>query len=88
MDREGGKSLSGPLAETDVAETLRPSDVENVIDGIRDVVPGKVIHGIIPKLLRIWVVPDALFGVLVTSVVPQPDIKPKVDQDKGESAIR
>lgn len=44
MDREGGKGLGGPLAETNVAETPRLGGVENIGNGIRDVVPGKVIH--------------------------------------------
>ena len=70
MDRKGSKRLSGPLAETDVAEILRLGDVENVVDGIRDVVPSKVVNRIVPELLRVWVILDALFRIFVASVIP------------------
>lgn len=88
MNGEGRKRLSGTLAEADVANILRLGDVEDVINGIRDVVPCKVVNRIVPKLFRVRVIFHALFRIFVASVIPQPNVKPKVDQNKGESAIR
>ena len=51
MNGEGSKGLSGPLAETDVAEILRLGYVENVRNGIRNIVPSEVIHRVVPELL-------------------------------------
>ena len=60
MDGEGGKGLGRPLAETDVAETPRLGGVEDVGDGIRDVVPGEIVQRVVPKLFRVRIMVDAL----------------------------
>lgn len=44
MYAESGKSLSSTLAEADVAQTFGLGDLKNVIDGIGNVMPCKIIH--------------------------------------------
>ena len=70
MDGEGGEGLSGSLTETDVTDVPRLGDVEDVRDCIRDVVPGEVIHRVVPKLFRVGIILDAFLGILVAPVVP------------------
>ena len=43
MNGEGSKGLSGPLTETNVADMLRLGEVEDVRNGVRDVVQGEVV---------------------------------------------
>ena len=88
MDGEGSKGLSGPLTETDITDILRLGNVEDISDRIRDIMPGEVIHRVVPKLFRVWIVLDALFRIFVASVIPQPDVEPKVDQNEGEGPFR
>lgn len=75
MYAQRGEGLRGALAESDVAEAGRLRRVEDVLDGIRDVVPGELIDGEVPKLGAVRAGVDGLLRVLVASIVAQPHIK-------------
>ena len=50
--------------------------------------PREVVDAIIPELCAIWVMVDALLGVLVAAIVPEPDIEAQLDEGKGKAAGR
>ena len=81
------KRLSSALAESDVAQALLPCEVQYVFDGVGDVMPGEIVDAEIPELGRIWVVMDGLLRVLVSSIVPEPDVEALLDEDEGEDAV-
>jgi hypothetical protein len=43
MNAKSSKGLGSPLAESDIAELLALCYLQNVIDGIRNVVPRKIV---------------------------------------------
>ena len=44
MDAEGGECLGGALAEANVAERRCLGNIEDVVDGVGNVMPGKVVN--------------------------------------------
>ena len=88
MDTEGGEGLSSALAETDIAQARLLGNIEDVGDGVGDVVPGKVVNGVVPEFCGVGVVVDGLFGVLVAAVVAEPDVEAEFDEGESERALR
>jgi len=84
VNTQGSKGLSSALTETDVAETGCTGDLENMFYRVWDVVPRKVIDGKVPKLERVWIVVDRLFGVLVAAIVAEPDIITQLCENEGD----
>ncbi len=87
MDAEGCERLGGALAEADIAEAGLLGHLEDIRDGVGDVVPGKVIDAVVPELGRVGVVVDGLLGVLVAAVVAKPDVEAELDKGEGEGAL-
>ena len=87
MDAEGSEGLRGTLAETNVAQTGLLGYVEDVGDGIGDVMPGEVVYAVVPKLGRVWVMVDRLLGVFVATIIAQPNVKPQFNEGEGEAAL-
>jgi hypothetical protein len=84
VNAEGSKGLSSALTETDVAETGCTGDLENIFDGIWDVMPCKIINGEVPKLERVGIMVDGLFGVLVAAIVAEPHIITQLCENKRD----
>ena len=79
--------MSGALTEPDVAETGCTGYLENIFDRVRDVMPRKVINGKVPKLERVGVMVDRLFGVLVATIVAEPHVITQLCENKGNRAF-
>ena len=86
MNAERSKCLRGSLAKSDVTEALFLRHVQDVFDRVRDIMPCKVVDAVVPKFGAVWIVVDALLGVLVATVVPEPDVEAELDEDKGKAA--
>ena len=78
MDAQSSKSLCRALTEADVTQTWCVGDVENVLDGIRNIVPCKIVDAKIPECGSVRTSLDGFFGIFVSAVVSQPNIKPCV----------
>lgn len=87
MYAEGGESLSGALTESDIAEALRVSEVEDVLNRVGDVAPGKVVDAEIPKFGGVWVVVNGFLRVLIASVVTQPNVEAQFGENEGKRAL-
>lgn len=87
VNAQSGKRLSGPLTEADVAETGCTGDLEDIFDRVGDIVPREVIDGEVPKLGRVGVVVDRLFGVLVAAVVAEPYVVTQLCEDKRDGTL-
>lgn len=84
---EGGESLSGALAESDIAEALCVSEVEDVLDRVGDITPGKVVDAEVPEFGGVWVVVNRFLRVLVASVVTQPNVEAQFGENEGKRAL-
>ena len=84
---QSSEGLSGALAEADIAKTWLLGDSENILDGVGDIMPGKVVYTVVPELDGIWVVMDGLLGVLIATVVTQPHVEAKLDESEGKRAF-
>ena len=69
MNTQCGKGLRRTLTEADVAETRLLCHVKDVVDGLWDVMPGKVVDAVVPELGRVGVMIYRLLGVLIPAVV-------------------
>ncbi len=88
MDTECSESLSRPLTKANIADTGFVRDLENVLDGVGNVVPSEVIDTIVPEFGRIRIMVDGFLGILVSPIVTQPDIEAKFNQNKGDASPR
>jgi hypothetical protein len=71
MDTQRGESLSSALREADVRQRRLLGCVQNVVDGIRDIVESEIIDAEIPELLGIrWVV-DGFFRVFIATIISE-----------------
>lgn len=75
MDTQSSKSLCCALTEANVAETRYVGGVENVLDGVGDIMPCEIVNAEIPECGSIGTRFDGFFGVFVAAVVSQPNIK-------------
>lgn len=87
MNAKGGEGLGSPLTETNITEIRRAGYLENIFDRVGYIVPSKVIDREVPKLGRAGVMVDGLFGVLVASIVAEPDVIPQLCKDEGNRAL-
>ena len=75
MNAECSKCLRGALTEANIAQAVRVGDIQDIVNRIRNIMPGKVVEAVIPKLDRIRVVMNRLLGILVSSVIAQPYVE-------------
>lgn len=87
MDAQRGKSLGGALAEANVAQARLMRRLEDVVDRVRDVVKGKLVHAEVPELCVGRGHVDVLLAVLVAAVVAEPDVVAALDELKGQTAL-
>jgi hypothetical protein len=75
MNAEGRERLCSALTETDIAYISSLGGINNILNSVRNVVPGEIIQAVIPEFLRVRTMMDRLFRVLVTAVIPKPYIE-------------
>jgi len=61
--------------------------LEDVGDGVRDVVEGELVHAEVPEAARGGRRVDALLGVLVSTVVAEPDVVAALDQLEWQASL-
>jgi len=88
VNAQSGKRLSGPLTEADIAEAGCAGDLEGVFDRVGDIMPREIVDGEVPKLERVRVMMDRLFGVLVSAIVSKPNIVTQLCEDEGDRTFR
>ena len=87
VDGEGGEGLRGALREADVGEGGLVGGGEDVVDAVRDVVEGELVHAEVPEGGLGGGVVGAFLAVLVAAVVAQPDVVALVYEQQGEAAF-
>ena len=87
VNAQSSKRLSSALTETNVAEIGCTGNLENIFNRVRDVMPRKIIDGEVPKLVRVGVMVDRLFGVLVSTVVAEPHVITQLCEYEGNRAF-
>jgi hypothetical protein len=87
VNAQGSKGLRSSLTETNVTETGCTGNLEDIFNRVRDVMPRKVINGEVPKLVRVGVMVDRLFGVLVSTVVAKPHVITQLCENKGNGTF-
>ena len=85
---ESSEGLRGALTEADIAQTGLLGNLQDVLDGVRDVMPGKVVDTVVPELGRGGTVVNGLFGVLVAAVVAKPDVETQLSKGEGNGSFR
>lgn len=87
VDGESGKGLSRALTESDVGEIRLARGLEDVVDRVRDVMEGELVHAKVPEAGFGGFGVDGLLTVFVASVVAEPHVVALFYEDKWETAF-
>jgi len=71
MNAQGSKRLSGTLGKPDIGQRRLIRSVQDVVDGVGDIVEGEVVDREIPELGRVGRVMNRLLRVFVATVVSE-----------------
>lgn len=69
MNAQCGKRLSRSLRESDIGQGRLMRSLEDVADGIRNIVECKIVHREIPEFVRVGRMVNRLFRVLVAAII-------------------
>ena len=75
MYAERGEGLCCALAEADITDAGRLGIIENILYGVRDIVPSEIVDAEVPELRGTGFVMKGFLGIFIAAIVPQPNVK-------------